>query len=246
MQNRYAGDVGDFGKLGLLRSLAKSGLNVGVNWYLVSANEDNGDGKHTGYLDDSQFIDCDDELLGKLGYMVYGNQRSIAMIESMNLIPRAVYFSEELQPPQTGGIDFRSQWHNNALKKLEGSDIVFLDPDNGLLVKSVSPGNPKSIKYIMEDEIVDYYSSGHSVVFYNHRCRLNEQAYLKRFRVFFGSEDLRSAAALGIKYVRGTTRDYFFLLHPEHLSQAKRAVASLLESSWNQHFKELKLDSIML
>ena len=35
MQNRYAGDVGDFGKIGLLRQLAAAGYHIGVNWYLA-------------------------------------------------------------------------------------------------------------------------------------------------------------------------------------------------------------------
>ena len=35
MQDRYAGDVGDYGKIGLLRCLEKQGFNIGINWYLV-------------------------------------------------------------------------------------------------------------------------------------------------------------------------------------------------------------------
>ena len=35
MQNRYTGDIGDFGKLGLLRQLRQTGLSIGVNWYLT-------------------------------------------------------------------------------------------------------------------------------------------------------------------------------------------------------------------
>ena len=194
MQNGYAGDAGDFGKIGLLRSLAKNEFKVGVNWYLVPDEAHNDDGKHTGYLSDPRFIGCDDELLGKLGCMVYGNQRSVLMLESMGLIPKAVYYDEELLPPQTGGTAFRDQWHKNALKKLKDSNIVFLDPDNGLLPRSVSLGNRKSIKYIDEDEIVDYYSTGHSVVFYSHRSRQDEQSYLNRFRVFFSCESLCGAA----------------------------------------------------
>ena len=33
MQDRYAGDIGDFGKFGLLRALSAAGLSIGVNWY---------------------------------------------------------------------------------------------------------------------------------------------------------------------------------------------------------------------
>ncbi len=49
MQNRYTGDIGDFGKLGLLRALRASGLSIGVNWYLVPDEGHNNDGKHTKY-----------------------------------------------------------------------------------------------------------------------------------------------------------------------------------------------------
>ena len=35
MQDRYAGDIGDFGKIGLLKALYTQGLSIGVNWYRV-------------------------------------------------------------------------------------------------------------------------------------------------------------------------------------------------------------------
>lgn len=242
MQDKYAGDAGDFGKIGLLRSLSSSNLKVGVNWYLVFDEVHNDDGKHIGYLRDSKFVGCDDELLGKLGHMVYGNQRSISAIENMNLIANATYYNEELLPPQTGGNAFRPQWHRNALKKLKDTDIVFLDPDNGLLPKSVAKGSSKSIKYIFEEEIIDYYLAGHSVVFYNHRCRLDEDTYLNRFQTLFHCQSLCNACSFGVKYVRGTTRDYFFLVHSKHLEQAEKAIAHMLSSNWNQHFKGLPFD----
>ena len=49
MQDRYTGDIGDFGKLGLLRWLSTS-LSIGVNWYLVPDESHNGDGRHTNYV----------------------------------------------------------------------------------------------------------------------------------------------------------------------------------------------------
>ena len=41
MQDRYTGDIGDYGKLGMLRYLAAAGLRVGVNWYRTP-DEDHG------------------------------------------------------------------------------------------------------------------------------------------------------------------------------------------------------------
>jgi hypothetical protein len=56
MQNRYAGDVGDFMKLGLLRyvgvppSDGGTGLMIGLNWYLAPDERHNADGKQITYL----------------------------------------------------------------------------------------------------------------------------------------------------------------------------------------------------
>jgi hypothetical protein len=65
MQDRYVGDVGDFGKIGMLRKIADYGLRIGVIWYLTYKPEEhiNADGKHIGYLKDCAFKSCDDELL---------------------------------------------------------------------------------------------------------------------------------------------------------------------------------------
>ena len=35
MQDRYAGDIGDYGKIGLLKCLQGHGFDIGVNWYRV-------------------------------------------------------------------------------------------------------------------------------------------------------------------------------------------------------------------
>ena len=58
MQNKYAGDIGDYGKLGLLRFLHAAGLTVGVNWYLTP-DEDNTDGIFTEY---PKYRHCDEPL----------------------------------------------------------------------------------------------------------------------------------------------------------------------------------------
>ena len=50
MQDRYTGDIGDYGKLGLLRCLAAAGLRVGVHWYRTSDEDHNEDGKFTQYV----------------------------------------------------------------------------------------------------------------------------------------------------------------------------------------------------
>lgn len=53
MQDRYAGDVGDFVKLGLLRALSP-GWRLGVAWYRYPDESHNEDGRHITYLDQAE------------------------------------------------------------------------------------------------------------------------------------------------------------------------------------------------
>ena len=50
MKNQYIGDVGDYGKYGLLRFLRDTGMQIGVNWYLTPCDERT-DGCRREYLD---------------------------------------------------------------------------------------------------------------------------------------------------------------------------------------------------
>ena len=67
MQNRYAGDVGDFGKFSLIRSLfAYPEYSIGVIWYQYPDESHNGDGRHTKYLHNPKYKHCDQELVDGL------------------------------------------------------------------------------------------------------------------------------------------------------------------------------------
>lgn len=44
MQNRFVGDIGDFGKYGMLRCLISTGYRLGFNWYLTPDGTDNAGG----------------------------------------------------------------------------------------------------------------------------------------------------------------------------------------------------------
>ena len=56
MKDRYTGDVGDFGKYGLLNEIYKISdekVRLGLNWYYVTREErKTGDGRHIDYLND--------------------------------------------------------------------------------------------------------------------------------------------------------------------------------------------------
>ena len=49
MKNQYVGDIGDFGKVLILKHLSGLGLRVGVNWLLTEVDGTD-DGKHRDYV----------------------------------------------------------------------------------------------------------------------------------------------------------------------------------------------------
>ena len=241
MQNRYAADVGDFGKFGMLRLMERQGLRIGVNWYLAGDECHNQDGKHVGYLNDKKFNHCDEQLRCGLGQVIASGHRSVKALEELGLLAEGTYFGEPLVAPKQAGSGFRAAWHQRGLSALASADLVFLDPDNGLLPRSQSRGGTDSVKYTYEEEILDYYGRGQSVVFYSHRTREKLDVYLKRFDSLFEAAAFRGAKLRGLTFRRGTTRDYFFLVQPEHEAMVDAAIRELMGSAWKAHFGEIGL-----
>jgi hypothetical protein len=154
------------------------------------------------------------------------------------MIPNAVYYHDLLY----SSMNFcREDWHKKALLLFKDSDIVFLDPDNGLLVKSVSIHSSKSIKYVLPNEIIDYFKQGQSVVFYNHRSREPEDVYFKRFSWMRGSSILKEAVMIVLTFRRGTIRDYVFALQPRHSSRVLKCLENMLQGPWRDHFTKTEL-----
>jgi hypothetical protein len=164
MQNRYAGDVGDFGKLGLLRRLSANDdsggrLRIGVVWYVVPDESRGNDGRHIGYLKQSsknerRFRSCDADLYDALAGIV-DSKRCVASIENASLLSsNTCYFRDELAStgPQPVGssktrASARQKWLARALDSVKACDLIFLDPDNGLEVPSVKIHHQRGPKY---------------------------------------------------------------------------------------------------
>ena len=90
MKNQYVGDIGDYGKYGLLRFLANHGVKIGVNWYLTE-NDGSADGRFTGYLKQPVEKIYDPELFDVLREYAFQQDKTIKMIEDSGIIPGADY-----------------------------------------------------------------------------------------------------------------------------------------------------------
>ena len=243
MQDRYAGDIGDFGKFGLLKELDRQGLTIGVNWYrtepLASEKNPDGsykqeDGKYTEAVAD--YRGCDEELADKLLDIAQSEtNRSLVALEKAHLLPNAVYYHETIS------VENRAAWHDSALQLFEKSkiDLAFLDPDNGLLVPSVKPHNPRSVKYTFYEEVIDYLAQSQSVLVYNHRSRKREWTYFaeieQRLQEAFQSSELQfMPAVLEITFPKYSIRDYFVIARPEHAEKIRGALDRMVAGEWGK------------
>ncbi len=217
MQDRYAGDVGDFMKLGLLRCLASSDLSLGINWYLAPEEFHNSDGKHIAYLSSTNKIGrklepCDPPLYLALRELVENQQRSVISLEAAGVLPQD---TETFAVPLERGMatSQRARWHNNGLSFLEGCELVFLDPDNGM---RVGPGQ-RLEKFALANEISDYFAAGSTVVVYHHadRSKGGVPAQLRR-RLDELGEATGSEVCGAVVARRGSCRFFLIAAQPAH------------------------------
>ncbi len=172
MQDRYAGDVGDYVKLALLRALSP-GMKLGVAWYLYPDEGHNEDGKHTAYLNQpSHWRGLDTVLFDRLQNVVKRG-RSVAVLESCGIL-NAVFSGEVLDHRnlhhglRSGA---RSAWFTRVIEKLNGCDLVFADPDNGLT--DDQPNRRSGGKFGKQLPLQEALAlaAGRSAVIYHHNSR---------------------------------------------------------------------------
>lgn len=231
MQDRYAGDIGDYGKNALLKSVENAGLRLGVNWYKskTAEIEKNADGR---YLISEAQKSYDPELARKLLAISTSENRSIEALQNAKLLETACYYDCYVPPKAE-----RDDWQKNAMAVFSSCDIVYLDPDNGLSVKSVRAQSKRSSKYVYMDEIEDYIRCGKSVILYNHRQRIKEDIYFSSVISRFNeTQAITGKRIYAITFPKCTIRDYFIISASfEHSQKIEQALSALLSSSFGEN-----------
>jgi hypothetical protein len=260
MENRYVGDLGDFGKYGLLRALCSGGnrlqIKLGVVWYLVPCEAHNKDGKHVNYLRNAnktstkRLRNCDSELYDGLRELlindrneIVSERRLVKTIESSGLLPSGtVFYNDPLsfsrQMSISDRLKERRAWLEGALQATPLVDLVFLDPDNGIECKSVSRTDLKGPKYVYWDEIRSFADREQSIVVYHHlnrSCPSTEQVELLRSE--FCKRMPANCETSKIIYRRGTRRAYFIVMTPRFREDITNKL-SKMPTQWENHFVE--------
>jgi len=172
MQNRYVGDIGDFGKLGLLSALCRAlqgrTLTLGIVWYFVPDSS-------TSYLarstsNERHYRPCDRPLYDKLQAIIEKRKKEERCVRDIQeagiLAGDTVFYGREVPSAENP----RTEWLDKALRGTEHCDLVFLDPDNGI---HPNDGRPDR-KHASIEEIIKFAKrqrGEHSVIVYHHAGR---------------------------------------------------------------------------
>ncbi|MFN0090132.1 MAG: hypothetical protein ACKVWR_07690 [Acidimicrobiales bacterium] len=249
LQDRYAGDVGDFLKFGLLRWLhapvdGAEPLRVGVVWYLTVDEDHNADGKHVAYLDAGDAVGrrlqaLDPDLHRRLGGVVKQG-RSVAALEAAGVLPGAVWFSRRLDlsgaasGDRAGRLARRRAWLAEAHDAMVGAELVFVDPDNGLRPADHPAGRhlTKAVKHAYLDELAGYVDRGQSLLAYHHADRsapvvVQAQRRLVELRDALGVEPLAAVQASS-----GSVRLFLLVPAPAHRERLAARLDALAARGW--------------
>lgn len=236
MQNRYAGDIGDFAKYGLLRAIG-DGYRLGVAWYLYPDELHNADGKYTAYLDHPQkWRHLDPELFDGLGTIVRESQRDLKIIETSGLLGNAVYANEPLafQGDALKRGAERSSWFQNVLSNLKTCNIVFADPDNGLCEDHKYKVTRQSYWKRLPLSEAHILAAGRTAVIYHHNSRFRggHAAEIQHWLNLLGS------AAIAL-YWRTVSNRTFFILNPTNeIKQRVKEFVAIWEPYFEMHNRE--------
>lgn len=253
MQDRYVGDVGDFGKYGLLRALRGTeplNLRLGVVWFrtddaIVSADPRN-DGNDTRYLafdKEHEYRSCDPLLYDTLREIVASDNRRVSAIEESGLLGSGALFHDAHVPgpakhaqkaARQATVELRRQWVRDARSEVESGDFVFLDPDNGLEVKSVRFTTFSAPKYVYLHEVQEFFEDDRSVIIYQHRDHEGNATtqFAKRREQL--RKVLHPADIFGLYF---SARLFIVVATSRHAEVLRQRTSAMLKSPWREHFE---------
>lgn len=240
MQDSYIGDIGDYGKYGLLREVCNTPISLSVNWYKVTPSKigKQDDGKYINYLHSpSVYGEYDNSLFNSLYKIVITEQdRRIERIEQENLFS-SIYYSEPL-------CSSRNLWHAQALHKTKGTDVVFLDPDNGLETSMMYKNNRSTEKHVKWEELRDYYNRGQSVIMYQHRPQMCKKEKCIENVMNFNNTYLCADYVKLLEFPKFTNRFYFMFIHKNHITTFDN-ICNAMTNKWgkNNFCREIPLQN---
>jgi hypothetical protein len=169
VRHNWVRDIADFAKYGLLKRLAGNDLRLGVFWYLTTHAAANP--PLVSYLSHpAKYRACDAALFDTLRrlHIERGDNLTLEDIEHGKVLPGNTVFygrplsttAAERKRRQT----VRDQWFQDGWVLTRDCNLIFLDPDTGLLPPGRKAENAGGEEYATLDEVIALCQRGQSVV----------------------------------------------------------------------------------
>ena len=230
MKNQYFGDINDYKKYGLLRAISSaSNLSILIAWMLTE-NDGSTDGKFIQYLQEPEkWEHYDPPLYRELANLLNDcSERNVGLIEDSVLLNGSDYYSKLVPDDATG----RNFWSAELASVSSNSDMVFLDPDNGLEIVSKPYGRKNSSKFLYWREVNALWSDGKSLLIYQHFIREKREMFISRML-----DALSEKMPDSILEAYSTSNVVFFMvLQPDH-HQFHVPITDFVKNTWSNQFK---------
>ena len=231
MKNQYFGDIYDYVKYGLLRRLSDYGESSTALCWMMTPNDDGGDGGRTGYLEEHEsWRDFDPDVFDCLTSAMDRGDRDTRIIERSGLLPNTRFYSHTL----TDNPDTRQAFMDGFLRRSKGRKLVCFDPDNGLEVKTKKPGRKDSSKYLYMPEVSRSYGAGHSLLIFQNTPREKREAFIQRTASRL-SEQTGSNNVYSF-HVCKALATFFLVSQDDHYSEA----VSKVEADWGEKLETIR------
>lgn len=255
VRNEWVGDIGDFSRSGLLRTLFGTpdnpvgDLKLGVVWCLNNADKS---GTYIKTPEEYRYLDK--TLYNSLGELC-GDRRTIAEFQRSRILPTDIYFKKPIS-----GLSKRERadWLNTALEKTNAANVIFIDPDTGIAPIGESkrdcrrrPTTNRNAEHIYMDELNSFWKAKKSLIVYQDLTQgipKGETAKAKiqsvAMRLRDGLDPLPTGNPRVFRWHRGRGRAYIILARTdEHRTEINRALEGFRHSTWVQegHFTEVSI-----
>ena len=243
MQHHFVGDVGDFGKYGLLRAVtgrcseAQQQLTLGVIWYLNHR-------KAVEYLDNPDcYSDCDPCLFDELAKTVSDESRRkqpLDRVEASEVLGDPA-LTDFYRVPIPSGKEPRERWWKEAHEHLEAFQVVFLDPDNSLKTSTRRGTSPR---HAYLDEVEPLVVRGQTAIIYQsygrneHTEQMAEwrSALVEELKLQFEPVILRFDPAVNPPKIRA----FIILPAKDHAALISERLDQLLTGPWGRFFSRFR------
>jgi hypothetical protein len=225
MKNQYFGDINDYRKYGLLRMLQSKGNGRLLVAWMLTPDDGSRDGGFRRYREDpGTWMRYDPTLFTGLADLLQpASIPQVSLIERSMLLPRTSYYSAVVPDSAKE----RDAWRQGLLDAARDADLVFVDPDNGIEVRSKPVGRHGSSKYVTWREIQDLWETGCSILIYQHFRRERREAFAERM-----ASELRERTGVRVTEALRTSHVLYLLAAQERDEARFREAVSRLPQRW--------------